>query len=115
MGNLVRRRSASAGTSCESSPRPSCARAPGLVLSGAIDGCVLSSAGALCWMRSAMCWPGAAALLLWAGLGLARDYPFRDPTLPWEQRLDDLIGRLTLGELVLQVRRGSLQPAQQPH
>ncbi|XP_074790245.1 uncharacterized protein LOC141974436 isoform X1 [Natator depressus] len=95
-----------AGTSCESSPRPSCARAPGLVLSGAIDGCVLSSAGALCWMLSAMCWPGAAALLLWAGLGLARDYPFRDPTLPWEQRLDDLIGRLTLGELVLQMARG---------
>ncbi|KAM9116612.1 uncharacterized protein ACDP82_017913 [Pangshura tecta] len=53
-----------------------------------------------------MCWLGAMTLLLWAGLGLAQDYPFRDPTLPWEQRLDDLIGRLTLGELVLQMARG---------
>ncbi|KAM7138734.1 uncharacterized protein RBU57_016486 isoform 2-T2 [Macrochelys suwanniensis] len=95
-----------AGTSCESSPRPSCAGAPGLVLPGAIDGCVLSSAGALGWILSAMRWLRAAALLLWAGLGLARDYPFRDPTLPWEQRLDDLIGRLTLPELVLQMARG---------
>ncbi|XP_074832174.1 uncharacterized protein LOC142001137 isoform X2 [Carettochelys insculpta] len=53
-----------------------------------------------------MCWLCTAALLLLAGLGLAQDYPFRDPTLPWEQRLDDLVGRLTLGELVLQMARG---------
>nr|XP_032622691.1 probable beta-D-xylosidase 7 [Chelonoidis abingdonii] len=53
-----------------------------------------------------MWWLGAVTLLLWARLGLAQDYPFQDPTLPWEQRLDDLIGRLTLGELVLQMARG---------
>ncbi|XP_075764705.1 uncharacterized protein LOC102460632 isoform X2 [Pelodiscus sinensis] len=56
-----------------------------------------------------MCWLGAAALLLSAGLGLAQDYPFQDPSLPWEQRLDDLMGRLTLGELVLQMARGGAQ------
>ena len=33
----------------------------------------------------------------WAGT-----YPFQDPSLPWAQRVDDLIGRLTLDELVNQ-------------
>ena len=31
------------------------------------------------------------------------DYPFRDPSLPWDQRVDDLVGRLTLEEIVPQL------------
>ena len=30
------------------------------------------------------------------------DYPFQDPSLSWQQRVDDLVGRLTLDELVAQ-------------
>ena len=33
-------------------------------------------------------------------LTLAADYPFRDPTLPWDVRTDDLLGRLTTEEIV---------------
>ncbi len=29
-------------------------------------------------------------------------YPFRDPSLPWSQRVDDLVNRLTLEEIVNQ-------------
>ena len=29
-------------------------------------------------------------------------FPFQDPSLPWNQRVDDLVGRLTLDELVNQ-------------
>lgn len=29
-------------------------------------------------------------------------YPFLDPSLPWDDRVDDLVGRLTLDELVNQ-------------
>lgn len=42
-------------------------------------------------------------LLFLAGLSQGEDFPFRDPTLSWEERLDDLMGRLTLEEMVLQV------------
>ena len=31
------------------------------------------------------------------------DYPFRDPSLPWDRRVDDLVGRLTLEEIVPQL------------
>jgi len=27
-------------------------------------------------------------------------FPFQDPKLPWDQRVDDLVGRLTLEEMV---------------
>ncbi|XP_054855839.1 uncharacterized protein LOC129343576 isoform X2 [Eublepharis macularius] len=47
-----------------------------------------------------------AALLLLAGLSKGKDFPFRDPTLPWEKRLDDLVNRLTLEEMVMQMSRG---------
>ncbi|XP_015264217.1 PREDICTED: beta-xylosidase/alpha-L-arabinofuranosidase 2-like [Gekko japonicus] len=47
-----------------------------------------------------------AALLLLAGLSKGEDFPFKDPTLPWEKRLDDLVNRLTLEEMVLQMSRG---------
>ncbi|XP_060114154.1 uncharacterized protein LOC132586188 [Heteronotia binoei] len=47
-----------------------------------------------------------AALLLLAGLSRGKDFPFKDPTLPWEKRVDDLVNRLTLEEMVLQMSRG---------
>ncbi|XP_067675255.1 uncharacterized protein [Haliotis asinina] len=34
------------------------------------------------------------------------DYPFRNTSLPWEDRVDDLVGRLTLDEIQLQMARG---------
>ncbi|MFC4057934.1 glycoside hydrolase family 3 C-terminal domain-containing protein [Planomonospora corallina] len=47
----------------------------------------------------------AAALALALGLGAAPahadpEHPFRDPSLPLQQRVDDLLGRLTLAEKV---------------
>ncbi|XP_053124859.1 uncharacterized protein LOC128333399 [Hemicordylus capensis] len=47
-----------------------------------------------------------SALLLLAGLSKGNDFPFQDPTLPWEERLDDLMNRLTLEEMVEQMARG---------
>ncbi|XP_061452808.1 uncharacterized protein LOC133370462 isoform X2 [Rhineura floridana] len=44
--------------------------------------------------------------LLLTGLCKGQDFPFKDPTLPWEKRLDDLVNRLTLEEMVLQMARG---------
>ncbi|XP_046354043.2 probable beta-D-xylosidase 2 [Haliotis rufescens] len=34
------------------------------------------------------------------------DYPFRNTSLPWEDRVNDLVGRLTLDEIQLQMARG---------
>ncbi|XP_071113290.1 uncharacterized protein [Haliotis cracherodii] len=34
------------------------------------------------------------------------DYPFQDPSLPWEVRVDDLVGRLTIEEIQEQMARG---------
>nr|XP_008119646.1 PREDICTED: probable beta-D-xylosidase 2 [Anolis carolinensis] len=53
---------------------------------------------------------GISAVLLLASLSQGQDFPFRDPTLPWEERLDDLINRLTLEEMVLQMARGGAGP-----
>ncbi|XP_066494787.1 uncharacterized protein [Tiliqua scincoides] len=47
-----------------------------------------------------------ATLLILVGLSQGENLPFRDPTLPWEERLDDLMSRLTLEEMVLQMARG---------
>ncbi|XP_072030500.1 uncharacterized protein [Amphiura filiformis] len=33
------------------------------------------------------------------------DYPFQNTSLPWDKRVDDLVSRLTLDELVLQISR----------
>ena len=56
----------------------------------------------------ASAWLGAVAVLLCTVLGVgwaeAQPFPFRDPTLPWHRRLEDLLGRLTPAEMVLQVR-----------
>ena len=53
-------------------------------------------------------WLGAVAVLLCTvlspGWAEAQPFPFRDPTLPWHRRLEDLLGRLTPAEMVLQVR-----------
>ncbi|XP_040390848.1 probable beta-D-xylosidase 7 isoform X1 [Cygnus olor] len=60
--------------------------------------------------RAALMGLGAAAVLLCAVLGPepseAQPFPFRDPTLPWRRRLEDLLGRLSPDEMVLQVARG---------
>ena len=42
--------------------------------------------------------------------GSAPPYPFMDPELPWEQRVDDLVGRLTLEEIVNQTMHINHQP-----
>ncbi|PIK62177.1 putative beta-D-xylosidase 1 [Apostichopus japonicus] len=38
--------------------------------------------------------------------GMLKDFPFRNTSLPWEKRVDDLIGRLSLDEMILQLARG---------
>lgn len=43
------------------------------------------------------------AALAFAGAGRAADPPYLDPSLPLEQRVDDLVGRMTLEEKVSQV------------
>uniref|UniRef100_A0ABM5ES04 Fibronectin type III-like domain-containing protein n=1 Tax=Pogona vitticeps TaxID=103695 RepID=A0ABM5ES04_9SAUR len=52
--------------------------------------------------------PYLTAVLLLAMLSWGQDFPFRDPTLPWEERLDDLVNRLTLDEMVLQMSKGGV-------
>ena len=37
------------------------------------------------------------------------DYPFRNVSLPWEARVDDLVSRLTLEEITLQVQTHTLK------
>ena len=34
--------------------------------------------------------------------GTSYKYPFQDPSLPWDQRVDDLVGRLTIDEIAKQ-------------
>lgn len=45
-------------------------------------------------------------LLTWCAASREQDYPFRNISLPWEERVNDLIDRLTLDEMVLQMARG---------
>lgn len=40
---------------------------------------------------------------------LGQQYPFLDPSLPWEERVDDLLNRLTLDEMILQMARGGVK------
>ncbi|GFR80929.1 beta-D-xylosidase 1 [Elysia marginata] len=35
-----------------------------------------------------------------------KDFPFRNTSLPWDKRVDDLVSRLTLSEIQLQMARG---------
>ncbi|KAJ8029229.1 putative beta-D-xylosidase 6 [Holothuria leucospilota] len=37
---------------------------------------------------------------------LLKDYPFRNTSLPWDKRVDDLISRLALDDMLLQLARG---------
>ncbi|XP_067675245.1 uncharacterized protein [Haliotis asinina] len=42
------------------------------------------------------------------------DYPFRNTSLAWEDRVNDLVGRLTLDEIKLQMTRGGAGPQAGP-
>ncbi|XP_050394883.1 uncharacterized protein LOC126812504 [Patella vulgata] len=42
------------------------------------------------------------------------DFPFNNPSLPWDQRVDDLVGRLTLDEIKLQMSKGGSGPHASP-
>ena len=44
--------------------------------------------------------------LLVLGAVSADDYPFRNISLPWADRVDDLVGRLTLEEVMFQLAKG---------
>ncbi|ESP00457.1 hypothetical protein LOTGIDRAFT_157667 [Lottia gigantea] len=43
-----------------------------------------------------------------------QDYPFRNTSLPWEARVDDLISRITLDEIVQQMYKGGGGPHNGP-
>lgn len=52
-------------------------------------------------------------LILFVIAGAAcEDYPFRDPKLPWDKRVDDIIGRLTLEEIASQTMTGYRNPTE---
>ncbi|XP_067674661.1 uncharacterized protein [Haliotis asinina] len=42
------------------------------------------------------------------------DFPFRNTSLSWEDRVDDLVGRLTLEEIMMQMTRGGVSPINGP-
>ncbi|GAB6019394.1 hypothetical protein CHUAL_000978 [Chamberlinius hualienensis] len=44
----------------------------------------------------------------------SQDYPFRDPSLPWDERVEDLVNRLTIDEIVLQLAKGGTDPGAGP-
>ena len=46
------------------------------------------------------------SLLLFIDIAVTEDYPFRDVTLDWPTRVDDLVSRLSLDEITLQMARG---------
>ncbi|KAK6170692.1 hypothetical protein SNE40_019019 [Patella caerulea] len=46
--------------------------------------------------------------------GSYADFPFNNPSLPWDQRVDDLVGRLTLDEIKLQMSKGGAGPIAGP-
>ncbi|XP_048240339.1 probable beta-D-xylosidase 2 isoform X2 [Haliotis rufescens] len=52
-------------------------------------------------------------LLFLASL-VAGDFPFRNTSLPWADRVNDLVGRLTLDEIKLQISRGGSGPKAGP-
>ncbi|XP_048769851.1 xylan 1,4-beta-xylosidase-like [Ostrea edulis] len=53
-------------------------------------------------------------LLLAFTNGLSQDYPFRNTSLPWAVRVRDLVGRLTVEEIVVQMSRGGAGPRASP-
>lgn len=46
--------------------------------------------------------------------GYSQDYPFQDPALPWDERVNDLVNRLTLDEVTMQLARGGTDPGSGP-
>jgi len=53
----------------------------------------------------------AAGILLIACLQLAgADFPFRNVTLSWDARVDDLVSRLTLPDVMFQMAKGGAGP-----
>ena len=53
-------------------------------------------------------------ILLWLSAGILLSeceiFPFKDVSLPWNDRVDDLVGRLSLTELMLQLAMGGAGP-----
>jgi beta-glucosidase len=54
-----------------------------------------------------------SALLLLTNVQ-SQDYPFRNTSLPWDVRVKDLVGRLTIEEIVVQMSRGGAGPRASP-
>lgn len=54
------------------------------------------------------------ALLVTEGLLHVQDYPFRNTSLPWDARVKDLVDRLTIEEIVVQMSRGGSGPRASP-
>ncbi|XP_053562988.1 uncharacterized protein LOC128653621 isoform X2 [Bombina bombina] len=50
----------------------------------------------------------ASMIMLLLTSTIGQKYPFMDPSLPWDVRVNDLIERLTLEEMVLQMARGGV-------
>ena len=42
------------------------------------------------------------------------DFPFRNMSLPWEARVNDLVGRLTMEEIMVQLSKGGSGPKAGP-
>ena len=54
---------------------------------------------------------GLLFTILLSSLPLSKcDYPFRNVKLPWHERVDDLVSRLTIHELMLQLAMGGGGP-----
>ena len=47
---------------------------------------------------------------LWSLTAISGDFPFRNTSLPWDDRVTDLIGRLTLLDVVYQMAKGGAGP-----
>ncbi|XP_060068506.1 uncharacterized protein LOC132548648 [Ylistrum balloti] len=51
-----------------------------------------------------------AMCLISSALSLTDHYPFRNTSLPWDTRVDDLVSRLTLEEIMIQMSKGGSGP-----
>nr|XP_011418650.2 xylan 1,4-beta-xylosidase [Crassostrea gigas] len=54
------------------------------------------------------------AFLVPEGFLHVQDYPFRNTSLPWDARVKDLVDRLTIEEIVVQMSRGGSGPRASP-
>lgn len=53
---------------------------------------------------------GVVLLLFTVISGYRVDFPFRNVSLPWDQRVDDLVQRLTLPDIMYQMSKGGAGP-----